>query len=194
MVGSEAQESHAEELDQASSLALLECLSAATSLTSVELIGGGKGPQQAWCRYLTSLQQLRCLTLNAMLPLNRADLLQLTALTNLWCLEVDCLDDLDYAAAVALVLPLKQLRQLSLESVPLTCPASLPAIATLTGLTKLSLSLGYGEQQQWGQADLQLLNALTGLRELDVDPLFDEEVVLDLWDAERGMWLQQQQL
>jgi hypothetical protein len=73
MVGSDEQAPHADQL------ALLECLAAATSLTHLELLGDGKAPQQAWCGYLTSLQQLHSLTLYKHLPFDRADLLRLTA-------------------------------------------------------------------------------------------------------------------
>jgi anti-anti-sigma regulatory factor len=193
MVGSEEQEPRADQLDQAASLALLECLAAATSLTHLqllctELLGTGEVPQQAWCGYLTSLQQLQSLTLFKQLPLDREDLLQLTALTNLRALNVRGVEVLDDAAVVSLALGLKQLQQLYLNCVTLTCTASLPAIATLTGLTALFLSTASEEQQQWGHADLKLLTALTGLRMLETD-LFDYEAVWDLWDAGRG-WVQ----
>jgi hypothetical protein len=103
-------------------------------------------------------------------------------------LNVLCVDELDDAAAVALALRLKQLQQLSLDDVGLTCAASLPAIAALTGLTKLSLSTASETSPQWGHVDLKLLTALTQLRVLEVDALFDYEAVWDLWDADRGEW------
>jgi anti-anti-sigma regulatory factor len=193
MVGGHEEVSNAHLLGQADSLALLDCLAAATSLTRLQLIGVTEVPQQAWCGYLTSLQQLRCLTLYWQLPFDRADLLQLTALTKLRALMVQGVDDLDDAAAVAFALRLKQLQHLSLEDVGLSCAASLPAIAALTGLTKLILSTE-NEVQQLGHADLKLLTALSRLREFEADGLFDEEAVCDLWDGGRHRWRQQQQL
>jgi hypothetical protein len=192
MVGIDMQEPHAHQLDQAASLALLECLAAATNLTRLELSGAGEEePPHAWCGYLTSLQQLRCLTLFQQQVFDREDLLQLTALTNLWALRIVGVAAFDDAAAVALAMRLTNLR--SLERVGLTSAAALPAIAALTGLTKLSLSAVSEMQEQLGHADLKLLTALTRLREFEPDTLFDEEAVWDLWDDEGRMWLEQQQ-
>jgi hypothetical protein len=193
MVGSDEQVSNAQLLGQADSLALLECLAAATSLTHLQLMGQIEGPQQAWCGYLTSLQQLRCLTLYDQLPLDREDLLQLTALTNLLGLKVVEVAALDDAAAVALAMRLTNLRQLCIEQVRLTSAAALPALAALTGLTRLFLSTSC-ETVQLDCADLKLLTALTRLRVFDTEDLFDEEAVPVLWDSARRRWRGQQQL
>jgi hypothetical protein len=192
MVGSDEQVSNAQLLGQADSLALLECLAAAASLTHLQLMGLIEEPQQAWCGYLTSLQQLRCLTLYDQLPLDREDLLQLTALTNLRGLKVVEVAALDDAAAVALAMQLTNLRQLCLEQVRLTSAAALPALAALTGLTRLFLSTSC-EMVQLDCADLKLLTALTRLRVFDTENLFDEEAVPVLWDSARRRWRRQQQ-
>lgn len=179
-----------DDLHEAASLELLQGLAAATSLTSLDWHGRGAEPFQPWCQYLTSLQQLRSLELVNQPPVDRADVLQLTALTNLTVLKIWCSAAVDDAAAAGLAQQLTNLQQLSLMYVDLSSAAALPAVAALTGLTELTLQSMAGVRHKLSYDELLLLTALTQLQAFETD-LCHTDVFQKLWDGESCGWRQQ---
>ncbi|WIA34094.1 hypothetical protein OEZ86_012469 [Tetradesmus obliquus] len=84
---------------------------------------------------------------------------------------------------------------LRLDNCGLTSAAALPSIATLTGLTWLSLAVSPysgAAQLALGREDLLLLAPLRKLARLDFVGFFSPDAVQELWDAELKQWRQQQ--
>lgn len=179
-------------LGRAANLALLHGLAAATSLTGFTWYGMFLKPDEPWCQHLSSLQQLRKLQLIYQPPFNRADVLQLAALTNLTALRISAATAVDDAAAAGLALRLTNLQQLYLDGVKMISAAALPVIAALTGLTQLRLytCTSAAVADKLGHGDLLLLTALTRLEEFETDGLFDYDAVCDVWDDECCGWRQ----
>jgi hypothetical protein len=182
-------------LGPAESLALLQSLAAATSVKELSTRGIAHESVQL-CAHLAKLTQLQALTL-ARVGARRADLLQLTALTNLTKLHLYPVNALGDIAASALVLSLKGLQELEITNCSLRSAAAVPSIATLTALTSLELiDHGSGPEQHRslpaGREDLQLLLPLTRLKELVNSGFFKAEAVSELWDEDRGEWRHQQ--
>lgn len=125
----------------------------------------------------------------------RSDALRLTTLTSLVVLDVWDAAGVDDPAASALALSLRLLQGLRLDNCGLTSAAALPSIATLTGLTWLSLAVSPysgAAQLALGREDLLLLAPLRKLARLDFVGFFSPDAVQELWDAELKQWRQQQ--
>jgi hypothetical protein len=155
-------------------------LGAASSLTRLKLLGTEVQPAQPWCAHLAGLQQLRVLKLIEQYPCNRADVIQLTALTNLTRLrlEIEMCTAVDETAVSAFSVRLTQLRKLKLVGVHMFSPAALPVVAALTGLTSLTMNATHvlcHTGKYLSRNDLLLLTTLRQLRCLDVEYLFKEE-------------------
>jgi hypothetical protein len=137
--------------------------------------------------HLAGLQQLRKLVLGEQQPYDRADVIQLTALTNLTllCLEHES-TAVDETAVAALAVRLTQLRALELRGVYMCSPAALPVVAALTGLTALSMSAAHEvvitQQVPFSRNDLLLLTSLRQLRHLSLENLCREEDVDAVWE------------
>jgi hypothetical protein len=181
-------------LKPADSLALLQGLAAATSLKVLSITGDEYTSVQL-CAPVAQLTQLQAVSL-ACTCTTQADVLELTALTNLTKLCMYAVAAVGDSEASALALRLKGLQELSISHCGLLSAVALPAIATLTRLTTLKLTSSHSQGQYSSlpleQEDLRLLTSLTCLKTLDFDGFFYPADVWELWDRTKGEWLHQQ--
>jgi hypothetical protein len=186
-------------LGPADSLALAQGLAAATSLTSLGIVGRIVHDSVQLCAHLAGLTQLQRLEMHGgEHPCSRADALHLTALMNLTKLNLCGALGVDDTAACALAVRLTKLQDLQLWLCNLSSPAVLPVIASLTALTNLLLThdpetLDQNDSLPLGRDDLLLLAPLTQLKQLRCRNFFSDEAMGELWDAGSKQWQQQQQ-
>lgn len=115
---------------------------------------------------LTTLQRLVITGQHRKLPMQREDVMHLTALTGLTELSVVAgwQSDLDDVSAVALALSLTRLRRLQLACSSITSLAVVPVVARLTGLQSLYVS--GGDECALSDRELPLLRTLEQLTSL----------------------------
>jgi hypothetical protein len=194
------------QLDITQGAVLLQGLAAATSLTRLYIGGPIVHEGLQLCARLTDLSQLQMLEINNAGVASRSDALHLAALTSLTQLNLWGAVGVDDVAASVLALRLTRLQDLRLVYCGLRSAAALPSIATLTGLTRLDLSVDLDREAEGsdddtesagtpsllplGQEDLLLLTPLTQLRYLGCSALFSSTAIHQLWGYEKG-WLQQ---
>lgn len=182
-----------EDLDPTQSQLLLQGLAAATSLTILRLEAHNVHESVQLCAHLTALTRLQDLDLDCKHLATLADVLHLTVLTSLTRLHVCNAAGVDDTAASALALRLKRLQELRLSYCGLRSAAALPSIATLTGLTSLSLYVDpHTADLDLGRDELRLLAPLTQLKELDCDALFGEPAIGEEWIDVLQQWQRQQ--
>lgn len=182
-------------LDPSLSLLLLQGLAAATSLTALDISRHVVHRRVPLCAHLAGLTRLKHLVIHEAHLARRSDALRLTTLNSLVVLDVWDAAGVDDTAASALALSLRLLQGLRLDNCGLTSAAALPSIATLTGLTWLSLAVSPysgAAQLALGREDLLLLAPLRKLARLDFVGFFSPDAVQELWDAELKQWRQQQ--
>jgi hypothetical protein len=183
------------QLDYAQGAVLLQGLAAATSLTHLFIRGPVVHEDLQLCAHLTALSRLQMLDLDHAGVASRSYALQLAALTGLAQLDVSGALGVDDVSVSVLALRLTRLQDLRFADCGLRSAAALPSIATLTGLTHLSLGgsvdteTGTLNQLRLGQADLLLLTPLTQLKWLYGFGLFSSGAVSGLWSDQKG-WLQ----
>jgi hypothetical protein len=185
-------------VDPTASVALMQGLAAATSLTHLEIDGPIVHDSVKLCAQLTGLTQLQSLHIGGGAhPSSRAEALHLTVLTNLTRLVISNAPEVDDTAVSALAMRLTKLQDLQLFCCELWSAAALPVIAGLTGLTNLGLTvgqdvLGRNDTLPLGRDDLLLLAPLAQLKTLEGHNFFSEEAMAELRDAQLQQWWQQQ--
>jgi hypothetical protein len=171
------------QLDYAQGAVLLQGLAAATSLTHLVIQGPFVHEGLQLGAHLTALSRLQMLDLDDVGIASRSDALQLAALTSLTKLSLSAAVGVDDAAVSVLALRLTRLQELRLTHCGLRSAAALPSIATLTGLTFLSLGAsdstetGAVSMLPLGQEDLLLLTPLTQLKWLCGCEFFSNKAV-----------------
>jgi hypothetical protein len=181
------------------SLALVQGLAAAISLTHLHIEGPIVHDSVQLCAHLTGLTQLQNLDIRGgEHPSSRAEALHLTTLTNLTRLVISDAPGVDDTAVSALAMRLTKLQDLQLWRCGLWSAAALPVIAGLTALTNLWLTVSQdavsrNDDFPLGRDDLLLLAPLTQLKTLEGHKFFSDEAMQELWDAQLQQWRQQQQ-
>jgi Leucine-rich repeat (LRR) protein len=183
-------------LGPAESLALLQGVATANRLTYLSINGPIVHDSVQLCAHLTGLTRLQKLMIEGAHLESRADVLHLTALTSLTLLDLWKARGVDDTAASVLALRLTQLQDLRLSCCSLRSAAALPSIATLTGLTSLTLNSNASPPSAGGlplgRDELLLLKPLTRLKALRCHSFFMREAHSELWDHKLCQWRRQQ--